>query len=76
MKFTISLLLLLGLVTCKEIQAQELNISGTWTMYEMIWTTAQGDEKTTEDQLKDEAIHLTRSSPDMGASVVNSFKRK
>lgn len=139
MKFTTSLLLLFCLFLAKDIQAQEIDITGTWTMYEMIWTTAQGDEKTTEDQLKDEgmsseysfmpdgkvelnsnmtgsgnletlegtwklegekltftfilpngnptdivwdfyfkdeAIHLTRNSPDMGASVINSFKRK
>ena len=139
MKITISLLLLFCLLTSKEIQAQEIDITGTWTMFEMIWTTTDEVNKTTEDQLKDEgmsseysfmsdgklklisnmtdsgnletlegtwklegeiltcsfilpngnpvdivwdfefkdeAIHLTRSSPDMAASVVNSFKRK
>jgi hypothetical protein len=121
-----------------ELQAQDVDITGTWIMYEMIWSTGDEVNKTTEDQLKsegmtseysfmsdgklklisnmtgsgsletvdgtwrlegenltcsfnmegtsrdiiwgfefkDEAIHLTRTSPDGSTSVVNSFKRK
>lgn len=119
-------------------QAQVADISGTWTMYEMIWTSGEGVNATNEDQLKDQGmmseydfmpdgnlklvsnmtgsgqmetmegtwnlegdkltisfkmgenvadivwdfelkddhIHLKRSSPDGSTSVVNSFKRK
>jgi len=56
MKITISLLLLFCLLTSKEIQAQEIDISGTWTMFEMIWTSGDEVNKTTEDQLKDEGM--------------------
>jgi len=118
--------------------AQEVDITGTWAMYEMTWASGDDVNTTTEDQLKDEgmsseyyfmpegkvklvsnmtgsgtmeniegtwkldqdkltfslnlegnlvdlvwdfeykdeAIHLTRTSPDGAASVVNSFKRK
>ena len=56
MKITISLLLLFCLLTTKEIQAQEIDISGTWTMIEMTWSTGDEVNKTTEDQLKDEGM--------------------
>ena len=69
-------LVLFCLFTAKKIQAQEIDIIGTWTMFEMIWTSVEEANKTTEDQLKDEVIHLKRSSPDGSSSVVNSFKRK
>ena len=121
-----------------DLQAQEVDITGTWIMYEMVWSTGDEVNKTTEDQLKsegmsseysfmpdgkltlisnmtgsgnletvdgtwklegenltctfnmggtsrdivwgfesaDEAIHLTRTSPDGSTSVVNSFRRK
>ena len=56
MKITISLLVLFCLFTAKEIQAQEIDITGTWTMFEMIWTSGDEVNKTTEDQLKDEGM--------------------
>lgn len=56
MKTTISLLLLLCLLTGNKIQAQEIDISGSWTMYEMIWTSGEEVNKTTEDQLKDQGM--------------------
>ena len=56
MKITISLLVLFCLFTAKEIQAQEIDITGTWTMFEMIWTSGEEVNKTTEDQLKDQEM--------------------
>ncbi|MCK5704723.1 MAG: hypothetical protein KAI29_26400 [Cyclobacteriaceae bacterium] len=56
MKITISLLVLFCLLTAKEIQAQEIDITGTWTMVEMIWTSGEEVNKTTKDQLKDEGM--------------------
>lgn len=37
-------------------QAQEIDITGNWTMFEMIWTRGEEVNKTTEDQLKDEGM--------------------
>jgi hypothetical protein len=138
MKNKFSLLVLSCLLAGMALQAQDVDITGTWTMYEMIWTTGDNVNTTTADQLKkegmkseyelmpegklkvvsnmtgsgnmeniegtwklegdkltfsldlegnlvdvvwdfeyrDEAIHLTRTSPDGATSVVNSFKRK
>ncbi len=56
MKITISLLLLFCLFTGKELLAQEIDITGTWTMFEMIWTSGDEVNLTTEDQLKDEGM--------------------
>ena len=56
MKTRITLLLLLGVFTGRELQAQEADITGTWTMYEMAWTTGDQVEKTTEEQLKDQGM--------------------
>lgn len=44
------------LFTGKEVMAQEFDITGTWTMFEM--TGLRGDEviKTTEDQMKNEGM--------------------
>jgi len=56
MKTTISLLLLFCLFTARELQAQEIDITGAWTMFEMIWTSGDEVNKTTEDQLKDEGM--------------------
>jgi hypothetical protein len=56
MKITISLLVLFCLFTAKEIQAQEIDITGTWTMFEMTWTSGEEVNTTTEDQLKDEGM--------------------
>ena len=133
-----SALALLCLLTGMTLHAQEVDITGTWAMYEMTWASGDDVNTTTEDQLKDQgmsteyyfmpegkvklvsnmtgsgtteniegtwkleedkltfslnlegnlvdlvwdfeykddAIHLTRTSPDGTASVVNSFKRK
>lgn len=40
----------------RELQAQEADITGTWTMVEMVWTSGDQAEKTTEDQLKDQGM--------------------
>ena len=131
-------LLLLCLFSGYALQAQVVDITGDWAMFEMTWTSGEDVNVTTEDQLKDQgmmseysfmpdgklklvsnmtgsgnmenvegtwnlegdkltctfkrgenaadiiwdfefkedAIHLTRTSPDGSTSVVNSFKRK
>ena len=56
MKIKISLLLLFCLFTGKELLAQEIDITGTWTMFEMIWESGDEVNKTTEEQLKDEGM--------------------
>jgi len=56
MKITISLFVLCCLLTAKEIQAQEIDITGTWTIFEMTWTSGEEVNKTTEDQLKDQEM--------------------
>ena len=56
MKVTISLFVLFCLFTGREMLAQEVDITGTWTMFEMIWTSGDEVNKTTEDQLKDEGM--------------------
>lgn len=138
MKNRFSVLIVLFLLAGLAIQAQDIDLTGTWTMYEMTWTTGDNVTTTTSNQMKnqgmtteyelmpegklkvvsnmtgsgemenmegtwklegdkltfslnldgnpmdvvwdfesrDEAIHLTRTSPDGATSVVNSFKRK
>jgi len=49
-------MLLFCLLTAKEIQAQEIDISGAWTMFEMTWTRGDEVNLTTEDQLKDQEM--------------------
>jgi hypothetical protein len=56
MKITISLMLLFSLLTGKELLAQEIDITGTWTIYEMIWTRGDEVTKTTEAQMKDQGM--------------------
>ena len=56
MKITISLLLLFCLFTGKELLAQEIDITGTWTMFEMTWSSGDEVNLTTEDQLKDQGM--------------------
>jgi len=46
-----SLFLFLSLLVCMAIQAQDIDITGTWTMFEMTWTNGQDINTTTEDQL-------------------------
>lgn len=57
MKIKISLLLLFCLFTGREVLAQEVDITGEWTMYEMVWTTADEVNTTTQDQLKAEGMY-------------------
>ena len=52
----IKILLLLCLFAGKTVQAQVPDITGTWTMYEMTWTTGGDSNTTTEDQLKDQGM--------------------
>ena len=56
MKIKISLLLLFCLFTGKELLAQDIDITGTWTMFEMTWTSGDEVNLTTEDQLKDQEM--------------------
>lgn len=51
-KVLLSLFLMAGMV----VQAQVTDITGTWTMYEMVWTTGEDVNRTTEDQLKDQGM--------------------
>lgn len=56
MKTTVTLLVLVCFITGSELHAQEVDIAGTWGMYEMIWTTGDQVDKTTEEQLKAEEM--------------------
>jgi hypothetical protein len=47
---------LLSFLAGSAIQAQVIDITGTWTMFEMIWTSGEDVNKTTEDQLKDQGM--------------------
>ncbi len=52
----ISLFVLFCLFTGKGLLAQEIDITGTWTMFEMTWTNGDEVNKTTEQQLKDQGM--------------------
>ena len=52
----IKLLIMLCLFTGKVALAQEIDISGTWTMFEMIWSSGADNDKTTEDQMHDQGL--------------------
>lgn len=54
-------MLIFCLLTGKDLQAQEVDISGTWNMFEMIWTTGDEVNKTTEDQLKAQGMNTEYS---------------
>ena len=56
MKIKISLFLMFCLFTGMELLAQEVDITGNWTMFEMTWTSGDEVNLTTEDQLKDEGM--------------------
>jgi hypothetical protein len=56
MKITISFILVLCLFTGKELLAQDPDITGTWTMFEMTWTTGDQVNTTTEEQMKDNGM--------------------
>jgi len=47
------IIVLLALFLGGPLFAQEFDLTGTWTMFEMIWTQGDDVNKTTEDQLKD-----------------------
>ena len=44
------------LFTGSELLAQEVDITGSWTMYEMTWTSGDQVNTTTEEQLKAEGM--------------------
>ena len=52
----IRLLLCICLLAGIAMQAQDIDITGTWTMYEMAWTSGQDVNKTTEEQIKDQGM--------------------
>jgi hypothetical protein len=56
MKITISCILVFCLFTGKELLAQDPDITGTWTMFEMTWTTGDQVNTTTEEQMKDNGM--------------------
>jgi hypothetical protein len=56
MKFIISLFTSIYLLSALGIQAQDVDITGTWAIYEMIWTSGDEVNKTTEDQMKEEGM--------------------
>ena len=56
MKITISLMLMFCLFTGKELLAQDVDITGNWTMFEMTWTSGDEVNTTTEDQMKAEGM--------------------
>lgn len=47
---------MLFLLTGMVLQAQVADITGTWTMYEMIWSSGEDVNTTTADQLKDQGM--------------------
>ena len=52
----IKVLFMLFLLTGMALQAQVADITGTWTMYEMTWSSGEDVNTTTEDQLKDQGM--------------------
>ena len=49
-------MLMFCLFTGKELLAQDVDITGDWTMFEMKWTTPDTVSTTTEEQLKAEGM--------------------
>jgi hypothetical protein len=45
-------LMLLGFLSFTASRAQVIDITGTWTMFEMTYVTANGNQKMTEEQMK------------------------
>lgn len=56
MKIKFCVLTVICLFAAMVIQAQDPDITGSWTMYEMIWSNGGEDNVTNEDQLKDEGM--------------------
>lgn len=50
------IILFLALLLITPLFSQEIDITGPWTMFEMIWTQGEDVNKTTEDQLKDQGM--------------------
>ena len=74
MKIKISLLLLICLFTGKELLAQEVDITGSWTMFEMIWTSGDEVNTTTEEQLKDQGMYSDYSfMPDGKVELISNM---
>lgn len=48
--------LLISVLATMALHAQEIDLTGTWTMYEMTWTSGQDATTTTEEQLKEEGM--------------------
>ena len=48
--------LLISFFTCFAMYAQKIDITGEWTMYEMTWTTPDGVNTTTQDQMKEQGM--------------------
>jgi len=47
-----AVVLLLLFLYCSSSGAQSVDLTGTWTMFEMTYVTGQGDQKMTEEQMK------------------------
>lgn len=74
MKTTISLLVMFCLFTGMELLAQDVDITGNWTMFEMTWTTPDTVSTTTEDQLKAEEMFSDYSfMPEGKLNVVSNM---
>mgnify|MGYP001820269957 CR=1 FL=1 len=74
MKTTISLFAIICLFTGMELLAQDVDITGNWTMFEMTWTTADEVNTTTEEQLKAEEMFSDYSfMPEGKLNVVSNM---
>jgi hypothetical protein len=47
-----SVILLFCFLSCSALVAQTIDLKGTWTMFEMTYSSANGNNKMTEDQMK------------------------
>ena len=70
----IRLVLLLGLLAGLAMQAQDIDISGDWSMYEMIWTSGDEVNKTTEEQMNaQEMVSEYSFMPDGNLKLVSNM---
>jgi len=56
MKNKFSVVLVFCLMTGMAMQAQDVDITGSWTMYEMIWTNGDNVNTTTQAQMKNQGM--------------------
>jgi hypothetical protein len=56
MKIAISIIALFCLIAGTNLMAQDPDITGSWTMYEMTWSSGDQTNTTTEEQLKAEGM--------------------